>query len=360
MTFDPGTHTGETSATQPRAESRKVPDPVKVAGRDAAPARARQRGYPLAELEELKAGAKGWTVTTDRSDAELCLLAVHAHPDDEASKGAATLARYADEGVRTVVVTCTGGERGEVLNPALAEELAGADLAAVRRREMEEAARILRLDRHYWLGFEDSGMSASEPPSGSFAAASVEDASARLVEILRLERPQVVLTYDEWGGYPHPDHIKTHRVTMAAVEAAADPTAFPELGDPHEVAKVYYHATFTKKRLQTLHELLIRHGLDSPFERIVRSRASWPEKEVTTKVFVAPWLEARRQALRAHRSQVAEDSFFLALPDEVLAAHFPNDEYHLALSRVDTRIPETDLFSGIRRRTRAVRSGQIG
>lgn len=352
MNLDPGTDTREVSPERRRIESGKTPD--KVFENDT-PLVGDQGRYPLPQLEELDAGAKGWTVTTDRSDAELCLLAVHAHPDDEASKGAATLARYADEGVRTVVVTCTGGERGDVLNPALAQELSGADLREVRRREMEYAARILRLSRHYWLGFEDSGMSGSYPPSGSFAAASVEEAAARLVEILRLERPQVVLTYDEWGGYPHPDHIKTHLVTMAAVEAASDPAAFPELGKPHEVAKVYYHATFTKKRLETLHELLIRHGLDSPFQRIVQSRASWPEKEVTTQVFVAPWLEFRRQALRAHRSQVAEDSFFLALPDDVFATHFPNDEYHLALSRVDTRIPETDLFCGIRRCTRALR-----
>jgi len=302
-------------------------------------------------FERLRTGSLGWTVTDDRIDAKLALMAVHAHPDDEASKGAATLAKYADEGVRTIVVTCTGGERGEVLNEALREELSGAEIAEVRRAEMHEAARALKLTRHYWLGFEDSGMSGNNAalPDGCFASVPLQEPVRRLVELIRLERPQVLITYDEMGGYPHPDHIRTHQVSIEAAKAASDPGLWPELGKPHSVAKIYYHVTFSRRRLEKLHSLLVQRGLDSPFKRILESRASWPEKEVTTKIFVVPWLDARRKALMAHRSQIAEDSFFLALPDEVFAEHFPYDEYHLARasSEVEVELPETDLFANI-------------
>src|SRR5438067_12437021 len=151
-------------------------------------------------------------------------MAVHAHPDDESSKGAATMARYVREGVDVLVVTCTGGERGDILNPALAEDPdVLADLPARRRAEMARAREILGV-RQEWLGFVDSGLPEGDPlpplPEGCFALQPVEEAAERLVEMIRRFRPHVMTTYDENGGYPHPDHVMTHKISMVAFDAA--------------------------------------------------------------------------------------------------------------------------------------------
>src|SRR3954447_23575767 len=154
------------------------------------------------------------------------LMAVHAHPDDESSKGAATMARYSAEGAQVLVVTCTGGERGDILNPAMDRPEIKADLAAVRMAEMAKAREILGVEQR-WLGFVDSGLPEGDPPpplpEGCFAAQPLEIASEPLVRAVREFRPHVVLTYDENGGYPHPDHIMCHRVSVEAFDAAGDP-----------------------------------------------------------------------------------------------------------------------------------------
>lgn len=301
-------------------------------------------------LLQTSTGASYWDVSHDRSEADLALLAVHAHPDDEASKGAATLARYAAEGIRTIVVTCTGGERGDVLNKHLDADSLVPRLAEIRAYEMQEAARALHLTRHYWLGFEDSGLPrpGAGLPKGCFALAPLEAPVRRLVEILRIERPQVLVTYDEFGGYPHPDHIRTHEVSMRAADAAADPRYMPELGAAHEVSKIYYHSSFARERLVKIHELLVGLGEESPFERLLASRAEWPEKEITTRVHTVDWLSARRRALMAHRSQIDPESFFLKIPDEAIAEVLPTEDYHLARATLEVSIPEDDLFAGIR------------
>jgi mycothiol S-conjugate amidase len=302
------------------------------------------------QLTTLSSGASYWDVSESAPDSELSLLAVHAHPDDEASKGAATLARYASEGVRTIVVTCTGGERGDVLNKKLDADSLVPMMAEIRAAEMERAARALGLFRHYWLGFEDSGFpeGGNGLPEGCFARVPLEEPVARLVEILRLERPQVLLTYDEFGGYPHPDHIRTHEVSMRAAKAAADPSYYPQIGTPHRVSKIYYHSSFARARLEKLHDLLVALGEESPFEKLLASRATWPEKEITTKIDCVAWLPARRQALIAHESQIDPDSFFLRIPDELLAEALPTEDYHLADTTVEVDIPEDDLFAGLR------------
>ncbi|CPZ80606.1 LmbE-like protein [Mycobacteroides abscessus] len=163
----------------------------------------------------------------------LRLMAVHAHPDDEASKGAATTARYAAEGNEVMVVTLTGGERGDILNPAMDRPEVAANIGAIRREEMAKAAAELGV-RHRWLGYVDSGLPQGDPlpplPSDSFALVPIEEPIAKLVAVVREFRPHVMTTYDENGGYPHPDHIRCHEVSMAAFEAAADPEQFPEAG----------------------------------------------------------------------------------------------------------------------------------
>ena len=190
---------------------------------------------------------------------KLRLMAVHAHPDDESSKGAATMARYVAEGVEVLVVTCTGGERGDILNPAMDRPEIKENIAAVREQEMAAAREILGVDQQ-WLGFVDSGLPEGDPPpplpEGCFAVQPLEVASEPLVRAVREFRPHVILTYDENGGYPHPDHIKTHKVSVEAFEAAGDPDRYPGTGEPWQPLKLYYHMTFHKERFTAEHEAM--------------------------------------------------------------------------------------------------------
>jgi mycothiol S-conjugate amidase len=265
------------------------------------------------------------------------LLAVHAHPDDESSKGAATMARYADQGVRVVVVTCTGGEAGEILNPAMDRPGMLERMPELRRQELAKALEILDVTTN---GHPDA-----------FVNADLDEATGRLVALIRAERPQVVLTYDERGGYPHPDHIRTHEVSVAAFEAAGDPDRFPEAGPPWQPLKLYYHATFSRARVELIHKGAVERGIESPFAEWLEH---WDEEEdgipdpvVTTQVDVAAWLGRRRDALIAHATQIDPNSFWFAIPDEVMAEIYPWEDYTLARSLVPTSEHETDLFEGI-------------
>ena len=199
---------------------------------------------------------------------QLCLLAVHAHPDDEASKGAGSVARYAAEGIHTVLVCCTGGEAGDILNPAMDTPEVRADIGAVRQRELDEAAAIIGYRDVIMLGYRDSGMPDSEANHDPrcFARAPLDEAVGRLVAVLRRTRPQVVVTYgDDQEGYPHPDHLRVHEVTEAAVDAAADPGAYPDSGASWSVRKLYYSA-WSRARVQAMHDKFLELGMESPFD----------------------------------------------------------------------------------------------
>ncbi|GIG28577.1 mycothiol conjugate amidase Mca [Cellulomonas marina] len=282
----------------------------------------------------------------------LRLLAVHAHPDDESSKGAATTARYAAEGAEVLVVSCTGGERGDVLNPSYGEVAPGA-MPDVRRAEMAEAARALGV-QHRWLGFVDSGLPEGDPlpplPEGCFALQPLEEAAAPLVAIVREFRPHVITTYDENGGYPHPDHIMCHKVSREAWEAAADPSRYPDAGEPWAALKLYYDVGFSPERIRTLHEEIERRGGTSPFADWLEHMADrpWPARTVTTKVPVADFFEARDAALRAHATQIDPAGFFFLVPRDVEREVWPTEEFELAEARVPTSLPEDDLFAGVR------------
>ncbi len=275
------------------------------------------------------------------------------------------MARYAAEGVDVLVATLTGGERGSILNPAMDRPEIVADLPSVRRREMERAREILGV-RQVWLGFVDSGLPEGDPlpplPVGSFATVDVADAGRPLVELLRRERPHVVLTYDENGGYPHPDHIMCHRVSVFAFERAGDPGYAPELGEPWRPLKLYYHMTFHKARFEALHTEMVSMGLESPY---VERLADWVDKpedreRVTTRVRCADYFEARDKALLAHATQVDPKSFWFACPLEVQRAAWPTEDYQLAQSRVASGLPEDDLFAGIRPDRRVTTAGGPG
>ncbi|MEU9017364.1 mycothiol conjugate amidase Mca [Actinomadura sp. NPDC048394] len=285
------------------------------------------------------------------------LLTVHAHPDDESSKGAATLAKYAAEGADVLVATCTGGERGSVLNPALDRPEVRADLPAVRRREMAAAREILGV-RQRFLGFTDSGLpgDGEDLPDGCFALQPLRDAARPLVALIREFRPHVVVTYDETGGYPHPDHIKTHQVTAEAFGAAADPARYPGTGAPWQAAKLYYQGAFSRAWFQALHDGMIGRGLESPMGPVL---AEWPDGaadlEITTRVPCAEYFAVRDAALLAHATQVDPDAGFMLHPRDVEREVWPTEDYRLAFSHVATELPETDLFAGLREADREVR-----
>ncbi|GAA1861283.1 mycothiol conjugate amidase Mca [Myceligenerans crystallogenes] len=299
--------------------------------------------------------------TTEREP--LRLMAVHAHPDDEASKGAAATAKYAADGVEVLVVTCTGGERGDILNPSFTlpeghefETLEGR--LAVRRLEMARSAEALGV-RHAWLGFVDSGLPEGDPlpplPEGCFGLVPLEEASEPLVKLVREFRPHVITTYDPSGGYPHPDHIKCHDVSAEAFAAAGDPERYPGTGEPWEPLKLYYNHGFSMDRLRAAHEAMTAAGLESPFGDWIESRDAReiPERQVTTLIPAAEYFAHRDEALRAHASQIDPQGFFFAVPRDLEADVWPWEEYELAESRVPLpeRAPgehEDDLFTGVR------------
>ena len=278
-----------------------------------------------------------------------CLLAVHAHPDDESSKGAGTVARYASDGVHCVLVCCTGGEEGSILNPAMERPEVVERLHEVRREELAEAARIIGYHEVLMLGYRDSGMPDTDANTrpDNFANAPLAEAVGRLVGILRRTQPQVVLTYgDDQKGYPHPDHLRVHEVTMAAVDAAADPTRHPEEGAPWQVAKVYW-SVWSRARMVGMHEKFLELGLESPYTPEWLERPSQDDK-ITTSVPIHGFVDVRRDALLAHATQVDPTSpFWFGLPWDVARTVHPYDDWVLARSTVPTELPESDLFAGL-------------
>ncbi len=281
--------------------------------------------------------------------ADRCLLSIHAHPDDEASKGASTVAKYKTEGVRAVLVTCTGGEEGDILNPAMDLPEVRADLAAVRRRELEAASALIGYDDVILLGYRDSGMPESEANArpDAFANADLDEAVARLVEIIRRERPQVILTYgDDQQGYPHPDHLRVHDISLPAFDLAGDQTYRPDLGEPFTPLKMYY-SVWSRARVEATHNKFVELGLESPFSEDWFTRPNQDDR-VTTSIDIGPWFDVRLEALLAHATQVDPDSaFWFGLPRDIARSVHPYEDYILAHSRVETQLPETDLFAGI-------------
>jgi mycothiol S-conjugate amidase len=293
----------------------------------------------------------------------LTLLTVHAHPDDEASKGAPTLARAHAEGIYTVLVCCTGGEEGDLQNPGLREpgkpfhglspEEEKTKVAAMRAGELAESARVIGFDEVVMLGYRDSGMPdtpANDHPE-SFHRADVDEAVGRLVAVIRRTRPQVIITYgDDQQGYPHPDHLKVHDISVLAFDRAGDPDWYPEAGEPHQPLKLYY-STWSRARMLAIHQELIRRDGKSPFEERWFDRPD-NDHRITTRVDVTDFQWARSAALRAHASQVNPDEgFWFALDDAELATIYPWEDWILARCLVGP-IPdvggEHDLFAGVR------------
>jgi len=291
---------------------------------------------------------------------ELCLLTVHAHPDDEASKGAGTVSLYSAAGVSTVLVTCTGGEEGDILNPAMDQQAVRDNLADVRRAELETAAAIIGYDEVVMLGYRDSGMPDSPANSDPrcFAAAPLDEAVERLVRVIRRARPQVIVTYPvEQSGYPHPDHLRVNEISEIAFDAAGDPELFPSAGDPWQPLRLVY-VRWSVKRMRAMHDKFLELGMESPYSderlaRMLETEAAQQEQSSGTAplitIDVTGHTSVTRQALLAHATQVDPTSrHWFGLPDDVADTLYPYEEYEVARDLMGLETPGDDLFAGLR------------
>ena len=295
------------------------------------------------------------------------LLLVHAHPDDEAIGNGATMAKYAAEGRGVTLVTCTQGEEGEVLVPELAHLAADREdaLGPHRVTALALAMKALGVSDHRFLGgagrFRDSGMDwdsaghAKPKPTvrdDTFWRADLTEAADLLVAVVREVRPQVLVTYDEFGGYGHPDHVQAHRVAMYAAQLAAVPSYRPDLGEPWDVAKVYWTAISLTRLREEAAEIAAR-GLENPFDFFDLDdppRFVVPDETIACEVDATEYADAKVEAMRAHASQIAHDGPFFALSEHLGNRRWGHESYRIAKGRLgplDERGRETDLFAGL-------------
>jgi N-acetyl-1-D-myo-inositol-2-amino-2-deoxy-alpha-D-glucopyranoside deacetylase len=281
-------------------------------------------------------------------------MTVHAHPDDEAIGTGGILARYSAEGVQTVLVTCTRGEVGEIVDPSVAKP---ENLAEVREAELRAACAVLGVSSFHFLGYRDSGMAGTpenEDPR-AFWKADLGEATGRLVALIRRYRPRVLVTYDESGLYGHPDHIQANRVTVAAFRTAGDPARYPEQGlAPWTPRKLYYTA-IPYSRLIEFGARLAELEIEVPGEsEESEMELGTPDEQVTTAVDVQAYAQVKREALALHRSQVGPNAFFLRLPPELWNEAFGTEYFVRAAGDTPAAAPngaaarEDDLFAGLR------------
>ncbi|NUU25282.1 MAG: N-acetyl-1-D-myo-inositol-2-amino-2-deoxy-alpha-D-glucopyranoside deacetylase [Streptomycetaceae bacterium] len=298
---------------------------------------------------------------TDVPATPLSLLFVHAHPDDEVINNGASMARYAAEGVHVTLVTCTLGEEGEILVPELAHLAADREdaLGAHRMTEMADSMKALGVADQRYLGgpgrYRDSGMmgTPSNERPDCFWQADVDEAAGHLVPIVREVRPQVLVAYDEIGGYGHPDHIQAHRVAMRAAELAADPAY--GTGEPWEIAKIYWNA-MPRSVVKEGFERMRAAGKELPFEFADVDELPFvvDDAVVTTAVDAGEFFEAKVEALRAYPTQISTEDAFFSLSDNVGRSIMSVEHYRLVRGELgapgaagpDGR--ENDLFAGLR------------
>lgn len=283
---------------------------------------------------------------------QLTMMAVHAHPDDECISTGGSLARYSNEGLRTVLVTATRGEEGEVVAPDMDPDVTRPKLGEVRVAELQCACLSLGIDEFHLLGYRDSGMvdtPANNHPD-CFAQADLNEATGRLVHLIRRIQPHVLTCYNENGGYGHPDHIQVNRITVAAFHAAGDASQYPHLGPaPWQPQKLYYTA-YPRSYIITRYKMLRSIGEKTPLDRpdFDPNKVGTPDEEVTTRVEIGSFLNRKMDALRCHRSQVAPDWWYMRIPPDQLQANFNREFFTRIASHVPVDGEEDDLFAGLR------------
>ncbi len=278
------------------------------------------------------------------------LLEVHAHPDDESITSGGLFAWCAERGISTVLVTCTGGEVGEIVDPSMDVAAVRPQLASLRERELRDACAILGIKHLELLGYRDSGM-AGTPENAhpdAFRRAAMKQAVARLVEIVRRRRPEVVITYDDGGGYGHPDHIKAHRITVRAFSAAADPKFRPRAGPPWQIKKLYYTA-LPRSRLKRLAQEIRARGIKTRWSDVEPEDLEFgtPDELVTTTVDARRYADLKMKAMAAHKSQIDPEGWMLNIDRDLRREIWGWESFIRARSLVDAPLPETDVFAGI-------------
>lgn len=282
----------------------------------------------------------------------LTFMAIHAHPDDEVIGTGGTLAHYADEGIQTVLVTCTLGEEGEIVVAEWDTPENHAKLDVIRRQELQEAVDILKISHLEILPYRDSGMMGrpSNEHVECFNKADPREATGRLVALVRRYRPHVMVTYNEEGGYGHPDHLMAHRITVDAFAAAGDATQYPDAGEPWTPLKLYVIGSRRSLWLRAW-EVMRERGittktpLDDPdFD----PKRFSDDPRPATAINITAYLPQKLAALRVHRTQIKPDWPYLAVPDDVRLELMAEEFFVLLQSRVDTPTDEKDLFDGIR------------
>jgi LmbE family N-acetylglucosaminyl deacetylase len=274
------------------------------------------------------------------------LLGVFAHPDDEGTMGGALL-RYGAMGVETGLVCATRGEVGEISDPALATP---ENLGQVREQEMRAAANALGVHRLWFLDYRDSGMAGTADNNNPRAFARVNPAEAvgKLVAIIREFRPQVMVTFDETGGYGHPDHITIYRHATSAFYAAADGVQYPELGQPHAVSKLYY-SSFPRSAIRALGEWIKEQGSEGWFTELDPEQFGLPDDQIDVRLDVASVEEAKARSWAMHRTQMDPNSIMAKAPEELQRKWRSSEYFHLAATRVGPDVAgENDLFARVR------------
>lgn len=286
------------------------------------------------------------------------LLLVHAHPDDESINNGATMALYAASGAQVTLVTCTLGEEGEVIPSDLAHLAPDREdrLGPHRVGELAAAMKVLGVSDHRFLGgpgrFRDSGMMGAEQNhrEGAFWNTDVDDAVPHLVEVIRSVRPQVLVTYDPWGGYGHPDHIQAHRVAMRAAELAAEPAFRRDLGDPYAIAKIYWNRVPRSVAEEGFARLREAGGADFPgIAALDDIPGVVDDSEITTEIDGTAYAEQKTAAMRAHVTQIAVDGPFFALSNDLGQPIFATEYYQLVQGEPGAPPGERehDLFTGV-------------
>ncbi len=285
----------------------------------------------------------------------LTLMAVHAHPDDEIFGTGGVFAAAADEGMRTVLVVATGGEEGEIRDPDRDTPEHKARLAEIRAEELARSAGILGIEEVYSLGYRDSGMlgTPANDHSDSFLQSDREEAVERVVRLIREVRPDVLVTYDERGGYGHPDHVTAHEVTTLAVEAAADPGRFPDLGLAAWSVPKFYNSANPRSVWQYIAEQMHERGIPLGPEESDYDYESYltPDDLITTRVDVSPYVRRKRAALMEHKTQVSEDDGLNSMPPDLFDTLLRTESFIRVRSAVEVPEPESDLFAGLRDRS---------
>lgn len=280
--------------------------------------------------------------------ADLAMLACYAHPDDEQGVSGA-LAWYQEQGVRTGLVCATRGELGEISDPALATP---ENLGQVREQEMRGAAAAINVQHLWFLDYRDSGMRGTEGNQDPRAFMNVDEREAlgKLVRIIREFKPTVMVTFDESGGYGHPDHIRISQLTAKAFHVAADASQYPEAGPAWETKRLFY-ASMPRNRIRQLAKVAAEAGMKSNFDGMDIEKLGLPDEQITNRINVEAYLARKRESLNHHRTQLNPNSPWARMPEEV-TREWRRQEYFalVAGAPLDTSDPAAagDLFAGLR------------